>query len=138
MKQLLLSIFLSVSLLIMSSNSLYAQDSTKTKEKKETAQHKQHFIDEDGDGYNDNAPDHDGDGIPNGLDPDWLKLKAEKRKQQRFVDLDGDGINDNMQLEQDSQNGENQNLHEQKKGSSLDNKSKEEQQKQQKKQRGKP
>ena len=29
------------------------------------------FRDEDGDGFNDNAPDHDGDGIPNGLDPDW-------------------------------------------------------------------
>lgn len=29
------------------------------------------FVDKDGDGYNDRAPDHDGDGIPNGLDPDW-------------------------------------------------------------------
>lgn len=32
-----------------------------------------HFIDLNGDGFNDNAPDHDGDGIPNGLDPDWIK-----------------------------------------------------------------
>ena len=31
------------------------------------------FIDLDGDGFNDNAPDHDGDGIPNGLDEDWVK-----------------------------------------------------------------
>lgn len=31
------------------------------------------FVDEDGDGFNDLAPDHDGDGIPNGLDPDWVK-----------------------------------------------------------------
>ena len=31
------------------------------------------FIDLDGDGFNDNAPDHDGDGIPNGLDPDYIK-----------------------------------------------------------------
>ncbi|HPF69108.1 MAG TPA: hypothetical protein PLQ13_00440 [Candidatus Krumholzibacteria bacterium] len=31
------------------------------------------FIDEDGDGYNDLAPDADGDGIPNGLDPDYVK-----------------------------------------------------------------
>ncbi len=30
------------------------------------------FIDEDGDGYNDLAPDADGDGIPNGLDPDYV------------------------------------------------------------------
>ncbi len=31
------------------------------------------FIDEDGDGFNDLAPDADGDGIPNGLDPDFAK-----------------------------------------------------------------
>lgn len=31
------------------------------------------FVDLNGDGINDNAPDHDGDGIPNGLDPDWVK-----------------------------------------------------------------
>ncbi len=37
----------------------------------------------------------------------------------------------------DSEKGENQNLHGQKKGSSLENKSEEEQQKQQKKQQGK-
>ncbi len=31
------------------------------------------FIDEDGDGFNDLAPDADGDGIPDGLDPDYVK-----------------------------------------------------------------
>ena len=31
------------------------------------------FVDLDGDGFNDNAPDADGDGIPNGLDPDYVK-----------------------------------------------------------------
>lgn len=31
------------------------------------------FIDEDGDGFNDLAPDADGDGIPNGLDPDFVR-----------------------------------------------------------------
>jgi len=31
------------------------------------------FVDEDGDGYRDNAPDHDGDGIPNGRDPDYKR-----------------------------------------------------------------
>lgn len=30
------------------------------------------FIDENGDGFNDLAPDADGDGIPNGLDPDFV------------------------------------------------------------------
>ena len=42
------------------------------------------------------APDHDGDGIPNGLDPDYQKLKAKKEqaKKKKYIDLDGDGIND--------------------------------------------
>ena len=31
------------------------------------------FIDENGDGFNDLAPDHDGDGIPNALDEDWVR-----------------------------------------------------------------
>lgn len=31
------------------------------------------FIDENGDGINDNFRDHDGDGIPNHLDPDWTR-----------------------------------------------------------------
>lgn len=31
------------------------------------------FIDENGDGINDNFRDHDGDGVPNYLDPDWVK-----------------------------------------------------------------
>lgn len=30
------------------------------------------FLDENGDGFNDLAPDADGDGIPNGLDPDYV------------------------------------------------------------------
>ena len=97
--------------------SVYGQDSTKTKSEikqknnkktagKETQNteqpaHAQHFVDKDGDGYNDNAPDHDGDGIPNGLDPDWKKLQKSKLKKKakkpQFVDLDGDGINDNLQ-----------------------------------------
>ena len=32
------------------------------------------FVDRNGDGINDSAPDHDGDGIPNGQDPDWEKF----------------------------------------------------------------
>ncbi len=55
-------------------------------------QHGNRFVDLDGDGYNDNAPDHDGDGIPNGLDEDYVGANKGKNK---FVDLDGDGINDN-------------------------------------------
>ena len=138
MKSNLLFILLTGFYLIVSLNCLYAQDSTKTDIKKQPVEHKQHFIDENGDGYNDNAPDHDGDGIPNGLDSDWQKSQKDKGKRHRFVDLDGDGINDNINTEKDSEKGENQNFHGQKKGSSLENKLQEEQQKQQKKQRGKP
>ncbi len=65
------------------------------------------FIDENGDGINDNAPDADGDGIPNGQDPDFVKpadgsgAKAGKGQGKGarfhgFVDEDGDGINDNL------------------------------------------
>ena len=80
---------------------VFSQESEK-KDKKEQPQSQnqsekkpnQKFVDVDGDGFNDNAPDHDGDGIPNGLDPDWQK------EQENFVDLDGDGINDNKLQEQ--------------------------------------
>lgn len=53
------------------------------------------FIDENGDGYNDNAPDADGDGIPNGMDEDYVRAGVGKNgAPQGFVDEDGDGIND--------------------------------------------
>ena len=35
------------------------------------------FVDEDGDGINDRARDHDGDGLPNGKDPDWVRNKRD-------------------------------------------------------------
>ena len=71
-------------------------DATKTSQKDgETGQvHGRRFVDENGDGYNDNAPDHDGDGIPNGIDSDYLGEKIRKGNR-GFVDLNGDGINDN-------------------------------------------
>lgn len=64
------------------------------------AQEKDHgraFVDENGDGYNDNAPDADGDGIPNGQDPDYTAAGANNAKKaaKGFVDANGDGINDN-------------------------------------------
>lgn len=64
----------------------------------------QQFVDLDGDGYNDNAPDHDGDGIPNRFDPDWKRRN--KTGQARFIDMNGDGINDNLQ--EDQSNGRQQ------------------------------
>lgn len=62
-----------------------------------STQHGAGFVDENGDGYNDNAPDHDGDGIPNGLDPDYTGPKVRSGKGAKgFVDLNGDGLNDNV------------------------------------------
>ena len=58
MKPFYLLISLTGFFLIFSLNILYAQDSTKTDNEKETIEHNQRFIDNDGDGYNDNAPDH--------------------------------------------------------------------------------
>jgi len=75
-----------------------AQDSLKTgndnQKQGEKPRHGPRFVDENGDGFNDNAPDADGDGIPNGLDPDYQGQK--KRQRQAFRDLDGDGIDDNI------------------------------------------
>jgi len=52
------------------------------------------FVDANGEGYNDNAPDADGDGIPNGLDPDYKPLNPDRGKRFGFIDENGDGIND--------------------------------------------
>ena len=86
-----------------------AQDTVKVKNEnveekqpKDQTQHGTKFVDEDGDGFNDNAPDHDGDGIPNGLDPDYKGPGKEKKK--KFVDLDGDGIDDNVYNEEGDKN----------------------------------
>ena len=73
------------------------QEKNKVEEKqqeKNRFQHGKGFVDKNGDGFNDNAPDDDGDGIPNGLDPDFRKGMMHK-KGMGFVDADGDGINDN-------------------------------------------
>ena len=90
-------IFMMIIIIMAAASYLIAQDSTATNNAKKNQ--KAVFIDNNGDGYNDNAPDHDGDGIPNGLDPDWIKLKKEQKKNhnKRFIDLDGDGIDDNLQ-----------------------------------------
>ncbi len=63
-----------------------------TQQKQHRHKNTQGFTDIDGDGYNDNAPDHDGDGIPNGLDPDWTKWNG---REMNYIDADGDGYNDN-------------------------------------------
>ena len=53
------------------------------------------FIDEDGDGFNDLAPDADGDGIPNGLDEDYegaqLQLKYKWGESEELFGHFGEG-----------------------------------------------
>lgn len=115
----------SIILSIFIFSNLYAQDSTQAKIK--DADKDQEFVDNDHDGYNDNAPDHDGDGIPNGLDPDWQKLqKKKKAKKKKFVDLDGDGINDNIQSTGSGQGQQmqtrQQKMQQNQDGSSIENK----------------
>ena len=90
-------------LVLLSAGTCLAQDSSGIKTKKTESlnknSHSREFIDKNGDGYNDNAPDHDGDGIPNGLDSDYLKLKKRRNgKNLPWIDLDCDGINDNKQF----------------------------------------
>jgi hypothetical protein len=53
----------------------YSNVSAQTQNPPQPKQHGKNFVDKNGDGYNDYAPDHDGDGIPNGLDPDFLAIK---------------------------------------------------------------
>ena len=84
--------------LFLTSGLVSAQDTTKVKEQKQEKIENTKFVDLDGDGFNDYAPDHDGDGIPNGLDPDYQALR--KQRGEEFVDLDGDGIDDRMFQEQ--------------------------------------
>ncbi len=87
---------LSLALLFLVGN-LFAQDNTGSKKQNRKGNTNQvGFIDADGDGYNDNAADHDGDRIPNGMDEDYAGAKNRKGNSSKgFVDGNGDGINDN-------------------------------------------
>jgi len=69
MKRKLLTTLMAAALLILTT-SVYAQDFGPGNG---DGAGECQFIDEDGDGFNDLAPDADGDGIPNGLDPDYVK-----------------------------------------------------------------
>jgi len=72
----------------------YSNTFAQTEEPTTPVTHGDNFVDLNGDGYNDNAPDNDEDGIPNGMDPDYIP-KGSQDESNGFVDLDGDGINDN-------------------------------------------
>lgn len=81
--------------LLIFQNAVFGQDTTRADKNKADKPQQNQFVDENGDGYNDNAPDHDNDGIPNALDPDYEEgMQNREAEQHRFIDLDGDGIND--------------------------------------------
>lgn len=108
-KNLLSTLVIAVLTVAFTTSNLFSQDDPvknqnqiRTKEKNEiktqtqVKQHSNRFVDANGDGYNDNAPDADGDGIPNGRDEDYSGSKFRKgnNNTKGFVDLNGDGIND--------------------------------------------
>lgn len=96
MKTYLPYVMIALVAMIFLAPDLRAQDTVRNRQSQQSRN--QEFVDLDGDGYNDNAPDHDGDGIPNRLDPDWKQRN--RMGQAEFIDLNGDGINDNLQQDQ--------------------------------------
>jgi hypothetical protein len=73
-----------ITLTILNTDTMVAQNKNTTKG----------FVDANGDGYNDNAKDDDGDGIPNNHDDDYTGTR-QSTNGRGFVDANGDGINDN-------------------------------------------
>ncbi|MCF8373877.1 MAG: hypothetical protein K9H64_19800 [Bacteroidales bacterium] len=106
-------------ILMVSTGSYFLHAQTDTSKVQPKQQHKQSFVDKDGDGYNDNAPDDDGDGIPNGLDPDYKKGKKKRFGQSNYVDLNGDGINDYLQGYRDDLSKDKQTKNEHQHGKSI-------------------
>ncbi len=66
-------------------------------------QHGPHFVDLNGDGFNDNAPDHNGNGVPNGKDPSWAPPRdgsgAQMRLENRAGGVGGQGKGRSIQSE---------------------------------------
>lgn len=62
-----------VGILLAGSTASMAQDKSQEKARAKVQKKDFRFIDENGDGIADVIRDHDGDGIPNGQDPDWTR-----------------------------------------------------------------
>lgn len=71
---------------LLAGNALAAEVQPQTSTKAIPAtdiQHGPNFVDLNGDGFNDNAPDFDKDGIPNGMDSDWSRQRDGNGRGQR-------------------------------------------------------
>jgi hypothetical protein len=90
MKQMTLSMIAAAALMLIVAR-VQADDTTPIQRGPTAA-----FADVNGDGINDHAPDHDGDGIVNHLDADYKPagLGLGRGAKGKFQDEDGDGIND--------------------------------------------
>ena len=77
---------------LKSQEKIQLKEQVKTQLKTKAQVHSNGFVDANGDGYNDNAPDADGDGIPNGRDEDYDGAKFRKgtvielRESEGFLD----------------------------------------------------
>ena len=65
-----------VGILLAGSTASMAQDTSQEKARAKVQKKDFRFIDENGDGIADVLRDHDGDGILNGQDPDWIKARG--------------------------------------------------------------
>ena len=67
---------IAIGILLAGSTALLAQEKAREGSRTQVQKKDFRFIDENGDGINDVLRDHDGDGVPNGQDPDWIKGKG--------------------------------------------------------------
>jgi len=79
---------------IQTQNQEQSNNQNQNQERNQNQIHGRGFVDLDADGINDNAIDSDGDGIPNGQDPDYVKPKDGTGQQHR----NGKGENKNGKM----------------------------------------
>ncbi|MBM3306275.1 MAG: hypothetical protein FJY79_10115 [Candidatus Aminicenantes bacterium] len=65
-----------IGILLAGSAALWGQEKAREGPRAQVQKKDFRFIDENGDGIADVLMDHDGDGVPNKQDPDWIKAKG--------------------------------------------------------------
>lgn len=85
-----------------------AQNGKSTNTRKQGNRNGTEFVDVNNDGYNDNAPDHDNDGVPNGVDKDYVRgsIAQGNGNGERQENGNGEGLgNGNGWLSKNNVNG---------------------------------